>query len=185
MKKFPLLLLDAGPIIKLFELNLWNKLLQACDVTVSRTVIPELKWASQGFEDVSIDIEPYEGKGLRIIDHGTATVASFYAKLSPLYKNLIEPDDGEVATLEYLLSSSERWILCTADGPVFRLMGSLGRGEQGISLQELTDKVGFQIGINWAKVSPRNADWWKFTKKFREVYTQKGQIDAAQGQGLL
>lgn len=63
MKKFPLLLLDAGPIIKLFELNLWNKLLQACDVTVSRTVIPELKWASQGFEDVSIDIEPYEGKG--------------------------------------------------------------------------------------------------------------------------
>jgi hypothetical protein len=185
MKKFPLLLLDTGPIIKLFELNLWNKLLQACDVTVSRTVIPELKWASQELEDVRIDIELYEGKGLRIIDHGTAAVASFYAKLSPLYKNLIEPDDGEVATLEYLLSSSEKWILCTADGPVFRLMGSLGCGEQGISLQELTDKVGLQIVINWAKVSPRNADWWKFTKKFREVYTQKGRIDAAQGQGLL
>ena len=111
MKKFPLLLLDAGPIIKLFELNLWNKLLQSCDVTVSRTVIPELKWASQEFEDVRIDIVSYDGKGLRIIDHGTATVASFYAKLSPLYKNLIEPDDGEVATLEYLLSSSEKWIL--------------------------------------------------------------------------
>jgi hypothetical protein len=185
MKKFPLLLLDAGPIIKLFELKLWDKLLQACDVTVSRTVIQEAKWASQKLVDIPIDIESYEGKGLQIIDHESATLASFYEKFSPLYKDLIEPDDGEVATLEYLLSSSEKWRLCTADGPVFRLMGSLGRGEQGISLQELTDKVGLQIGINWAKVSPRDVDWWKFTKKFREVYTQKGQIDAAQGQGLL
>jgi hypothetical protein len=170
MKKFPLLLLDAGPIIKLFELNLWDKLLQFCDVTVSRTVVPEIKWASQKLEDVRIDIAPYEGKGLRIIDHETAAVASFYAKLSPLYKDLIEPDDGEVATLEYLLSSFERGLLCTADGPVFRLMGSLGRGEQGISLEELLEKIGLR----------QSALEWPYTKKFRLEKTQQGKIEAAQ-----
>ena len=172
MKKFPLLLLDAGPIIKLFELNLWDKFLQYCDVTVSRTVIPELKWASQKLEDVRIDIVPYEGKGLRIIDHESVAVAFFYAKLNPLYKDLIEPDDGEVATLEYLISSPEKWILCTADGPVFRLMGSLRRGEQGISLEEILDKIGLR----------QSALEWPYTKKFRLEKTRQGQIEAAQKQ---
>jgi hypothetical protein len=94
MKKLQLLLLDAGPIIKLFELNLWDKFLQSCDVTILRTIIPELKWASQKLEDVRIDIEPYEGKGLTIVDRDTSVVASFYAKLKPLYRDLIESDDG-------------------------------------------------------------------------------------------
>ena len=87
-----------------------------------RTIIPELKWASQKLEDVRIDIETYEGKGLTIVDRDTSVVASFYAKLKPLYRDLIESDDGEVATLEFLLASSEKWILCSGDGPVFRLM---------------------------------------------------------------
>jgi hypothetical protein len=172
MKKFPLLLLDAGPIIKLFELNLWNKLLQACDVTVSRTVIPELKWASQKLEDVRIDIAPYEGKGLRIIDRDATVVWSFYSSLNPSYKDLIEPDDGEVATLEFLLTSPEKWFLCSSDGPVFRLMGLLGRGEQGISLEELLEKIGLRQSILE----------WPYTKAFRQEKTRQGQIEAVQKQ---
>jgi hypothetical protein len=170
MKKFPLLLLDAGPIIKLFELNLWDKFLQACEVTISRTVVPELKWASQKLEDVLIDIAPYEGKGLNIIDPETSAVASFYAKLNPLYKDLIEPDDGEVATLQFLLSSSPQWFLCSGDGPVFRLMGSLNRGEQGLSLEEILDKIGLR----------QSTLEWPYTKKFRLEKTRQGQIEAAQ-----
>lgn len=130
MKKFPLLLLDAGPIIKLFELGIWDKFLQACEATILRAVDEEVKWASQEFEDISIDLAPYEKKGLlRIIDRDATVVGSFYSKLSRIYKDLIDPDDGEVATLEFLLASSETWALCSTDGPVFRLMGLLGRGE--------------------------------------------------------
>ena len=169
MKKFPLLLLDAGPIIKLFELNLWDKFLQACDVTVSRTVVPELKWASQEMEDIRIDMAIYEDK-IRIIDRDVTVVRSFYSTLSPLYKDLIEPDDGEVATLEFLLSSSEEWFLCSADGPVFRLMGFLGRGDQGISLEEVLDKIGLK----------QSTLEWPYTKKFRLERTQQGKIEAAQ-----
>lgn len=133
MKRFPLLLLDAGPIIKLFELGIWDKFLQACDVTVSKVVDNEVKWASREFEDVRIDLAPYEKKGLlRIFDCDATAVGSFYSKLSRAYKNLIDADDGEVTTLQFLLASSEKWVLCSTDGAVFRLMGLLGRGEQGI-----------------------------------------------------
>jgi hypothetical protein len=171
MKKYPLLLLDAGPIIKLFELGIWDKFLQSCDVTISRTVVPELKWASQKLEDIRIEIEPYEGKGLiQIVDRDAAVVGSFYSMLGPAYKDMIEQDDGEVATLEFLLASSEKWLLCSGDGPVFRLMGSLGRGEQSISLEEILDKIGLRQGILE----------WPYTKKFRLEKTRQGQIEASQ-----
>jgi len=176
MKKFPLLLLDAGPIIKLFELGIWDKFLQACDVTVSRVVDNEAKWASREFEDVRIDLAPYEKKGLlRIFDCDVAAVWSFYSKLSRAYKDRIDADDGEVATLEFLLSSSEKWVLCSADGPVFRLMGFLGKSQQGISLEEILKQIG---------LLPRNLEW-EFTKKFREKYSRTGQADYIQGKGLL
>jgi hypothetical protein len=72
--------------------------------------------------------------------------------------------------LEFLLSSSEEWFLCSADGPVFRLMGFLGRGDQGISLEEVLDKIGLK----------QNTLEWPYTKKFRLERTQQGKIEAAQ-----
>jgi len=175
MKRFPLLLLDAGPIIKLFELGIWDKFLQACDVTVLRVVDNEVKWASQEFEDVRIELAPYEKKGLlRIIDSDTTAVRAFYSKFSRAYKDLIEPDDGEVATLEFLLASSQTWALCSTDGPVFRLMGFLGRGEQGISLEEILKEIG---------LLPRQLGW-QYTRKFREKYSRMGQADYIQDKGL-
>jgi hypothetical protein len=41
MKKFQFLLLDAGPIIKLFELGLWDKFIEKCDVTIPRTIVED------------------------------------------------------------------------------------------------------------------------------------------------
>jgi hypothetical protein len=58
MKKFRFLLLDAGPIIKLFELGIWDRFIGKCEVTISRIVADEAKWASQEFEDIRIDMEP-------------------------------------------------------------------------------------------------------------------------------
>ena len=46
MKKFQFLLLDAGPIIKLFELGIWDDFIKRCDVTISQTVANEAKYAS-------------------------------------------------------------------------------------------------------------------------------------------
>jgi hypothetical protein len=60
MEKLQFLLLDAGPIIKLFSLGIWDSFIKNCDVTVSQIVADQAKYASQEFEDICIDLEPYK-----------------------------------------------------------------------------------------------------------------------------
>jgi hypothetical protein len=98
---------------------------------------------------------------------------TFYDKFDMQYKAIIH--SGEKETLAFLCNSSENWLVCSADGAVFRVVGLLGRIEQGISLEEILEKIG---------LSRRNLEW-KYTKKFREKYTRLGQVDSIQDKGLL
>jgi len=176
MKKFRFLLLDAGPIIKLFELGIWEKFIERCDVTISSTVAVEAKWASQEYKDVKINLDTYKEK-IKIIETELSLASTFYTKLPNTYKDDVEVQDGEVQTLAFLCDSSLDWRLCSADHVVFRILGLLGKGEQGRSLEEKTR-------IRWDKITPRDEDW-KYTKKFREKWTFEGQKDFIQGQGAL
>jgi hypothetical protein len=183
MKKLQFLLLDAGPIIKLFELGIWDKFVEKCEAIISQTVANQAERVGNEL-GIELDIEPYRTQGLvKIFDLDPKISKAFCDKFDLQYRAEIHP--GEKETLAFLYNSKEPHKVCSADKAVFRVLGLLGRGEQGISLEEITNKVGLQIGIKWAKVSPKNFDWWKFTKKFREVYTQKGQIDAVQGHGCV
>jgi len=174
MKKFQFLLLDAGPIIKLFELGIWDTFIKKCDVTISKIVADEAKWASQEFQDISIDLEHYEEQNLiKIIDVELSVIGTFYDKFNLTYKDNIH--DGEKETLAFLCDSPENWSVCSADRAVFRILGFLGRVEQGISLEEILEKIG---------LSRQNLEW-KYTKKFREKYTYMGQVDSIQDKGLL
>jgi len=184
MKKFQFLLLDAGPIIKLFELDIWDKFLEKCYVSISQTVANEAKWASQEFEDIKIELDTYKERNLvKIIEPELSVAGTFYAKLPNAYKDYVEVQDGEIQTLAFLCGSSADYRLCSSDGAVFRILGLLGKGEQGISLEEVLKQIGLQPGIFWDNITPRNEDW-KYTKKFREKYTCLGQIDFTQGKGL-
>ncbi len=174
MKKFQFLLLDAGPIIKLFELGIWDTFIKKCDVTISRIVADEAKWASQEFQDISIDLEHYDEQNLiKIIDVEFSVVKTFYDKFKLLYKTDIH--DGEKETLAFLCDSSEKWLVCSADGVVFRVLGLLGKDSQGISLEEVLQKVG---------LSRKNLEG-RYTRKFREKHTRLGQLDAIQDKGLI
>jgi hypothetical protein len=90
MKRFQFLLLDTGPIIKLFELDLWDQFIDKCHVTVSRTVANQAQYASQELEDVRVDLQPYEDNGLiSIFDSEPSTVRTFYEQFSQLYRAII------------------------------------------------------------------------------------------------
>ena len=168
-------MLDAGPIIKLFELGIWDSFIEKCNVTISKIVANQTKWASQEFEDIRIDLEPYEQQGLiKIIDMEPAIVKSFYKKFNLQYK--AEIHDGEKETLALLCKSTTNWLVCSADGAVFRVLGLLGKNDQGISLQEILQKIGLSTSEKLE---------WKYTKEFREKWTHKGQVDCIQSQGLL
>ena len=173
MKRFPFLLLDAGPIIKLFQLGIWNEFITKCDVAIARTVAEQAQYASQEFEDVCINLDSDEEKGLiKIIDVELSKVKAFHEKFDLQYKVIIHP--GEKETLAFLYNTSESWRVCAADGAVFRVLGLFGRTEQGISLEEVLEQIGLSQKLEW-----------KYTKKFREKHTRLGQIDSIQNKGLL
>lgn len=178
MKRFPFLLLDAGPIIKLFELGIWDDFITKCDVAVSRTVADEARYASREFEDISIDLGRYEEQRLiNVFDVELSKVKAFHEQFDPLYKVDIHP--GEKETLAFSCNSSEDWRVCSADHVVFRVLGRLNKGAQGISLEEILTRVGLGSHLNWRMITPRDVDW-KYTKKFRERWTHRGQVDFIQ-----
>ena len=174
MKKFQFLLLDTGPIIKLFELGIWEDFIRRCDVTVSQTVADQAKWASQEFEDICINLDPYKNQELiNVFDVDISLAKSFHNRFNEVYKTEIH--SGEKETLAFLCNSSENWRVCAADKVVFRVLGLLSRAEQGISLEEILVKIGL----------PQSKLEWEYTKKFREKYTLIGQADSIQDKGLL
>ena len=172
MKRFPFLLLDAGPIIKLFKLGIWEEFISRCDVTVSRTVAEEAQYASREFEDICIELEPYAAQErIAIVDVELLNIRTFREKIDLANKAVVHA--GELETLAFMLGSSEDWLLCAADGAVFRVLGLLGKGEQGISLEEVLKKIGLQQDMER-----------QYTKRFREEHTRRGQIDRLHGGGF-
>ena len=173
MKKFQFLLLDAGPIIKLFELGIWDEFIKMCDITITRTIANEAKWASRDFEDIRIDIESYENQGLvKIVDLSPSDIKPFFDKFNPAYRTIIH--DGEKESLALLNNSKENWFLWSSDGAVFKDLGLIGKSEQGISLQEIFEQIGLSRKLEW-----------QYTREFREKHTRIGQMDSIQDKGLI
>lgn len=174
MKKFQFLLLDAGPIIKLFELDIWVEFITRCDISILDIVANQAERKIEELLNTCVNLQSYDKRDLvKIVDLELSVAKTFYDKFDTQYKAIIHP--GEKETLAFLCNSSENWLFCSADGAVFRVLGLLGRIEQGISLEEILEKIG---------LSRHNLEW-KYTKKFREKYTRLGQIDSIQDKGLL
>jgi len=176
MKKFRFLLLDAGPIIKLFEIGIWDEFIKRCDITISRTVAEEevvFAGKEESKEYIDFGLKPWEEKDLiEIIEVEPSKVKGFYQKSNLREKYTIDP--GEEETLAFLHRQSEDWKVCSADGAVYSVLGFLGKGDQGISLEEILK----DIGLSQSKLE------WKYRKKFREKYTLIGQADSIQSQAL-
>ncbi|MBN1510102.1 MAG: hypothetical protein JW955_24865 [Sedimentisphaerales bacterium] len=174
MKKFQFLLLDAGPIIKLFELGIWEAFIARCDVTICRTVAEEAKWFTDpvGGTRYDIDLETYEQQGaVHIEDINASVVGTFFNKFNLMYKAQLDP--GENETLALMDTSGEPWRMCSSDAAVFRVLGLLGRADGGVSLEEVLRQIGLERSVDW-----------KYSERFRHKYTRLGQADAIQGQGL-
>ncbi len=168
MKKFQFLLLDAGPIIKLFELGLWENFIDKCNVTICRTVAEdELVYYEVAGDKKYIDyaLKSYEDR-IEIKDVDLSTIKTF-RKSIPVFYGI---DPGEEETLALMFSSTEEWEVCTSDKAVLKLLGYFGKSEQGISLEEVFKQVGYSNKLEW-----------KYTERFREKYTEEGQIDKIQG----
>jgi hypothetical protein len=164
-------LLDAGPIIKLFELGIWDKFIEKCDVTITRTIVEQCIYTGRAetLEYINFPFEEAAEKGqITIVDVKPSDVKDFIDARG--LSKRFEIHSGEDETLAFLNTATEDYRVCAADGAVFRVLGFIGKGEQGVSLEELLKAIGLSGNLEW-----------RFTKKFCDRYTAEGKIDAAQG----
>lgn len=174
MKKFRLLLLDANIVIEISKQHLWKGILSQCDVHLSRTVVDEAAfYTDENGEHCDIDLTPYLSgdDGITVFDVAASEVASLRNRFDPTYFEKL--DAGETESLSFLLKQSDQCLICSSDMIVFRVLGNLGLPDQGISLEEILNKVGLARGL--AR---------QYTKTFREEWTQKGFRDGLGGIGL-
>lgn len=174
MPKFQLLLLDAGIVIELFRLELWEKVIEKYEITLSEIVAKEeVKfWEEDDGSLHSIDLDPFIQSGqVQCIAVPLQQIQEFSQQFDPFYLERFDP--GETESLAYLMQCSNEGSICSGDGIVFKVLGRLAKTEQGISLEELLQKIGLRRSLDWA-----------FTESFRDKYTQEGQQDQLRGRGL-
>jgi hypothetical protein len=159
-------------VIKAFELGLWQKLVERCEIWLAATVIQEAAFfTTEDGNPHSIDLR---------LDVQENRVAKFELTLSELsaFRSSFDPsyleklDDGETESLAFLINSSEQSLICSADKIVYRILGNLKRSQQGISLEEILQQVGLGILL------PR-----QFTKSYRQEWTSKGFQEGLGGLG--
>jgi hypothetical protein len=174
MKKSRFLLLDAGPIIKLFELHIWEAFIKTYDVLIARSVVEQIIYKGEGdiLDFIDYQFEESDRQGLlKIVDVEPSKVKTFLDKFNLSDKYAV--DAGEDETIAYWYYQTGRPSICSSDGAVFSILGYLGGGEHGISLEEALYKMGHSKSVEW-----------KYTKKFRQKFTHKGQIEATQSQDI-
>ncbi len=174
MSKFRFLLLDANIVIELHRQGIWDKFIELCDVTLTETVVREsdFYFSSDGQRhqiDLSDNIDA--GK-IRCEAVFIDDIRQFRCRFDSSYLDRLDP--GEAESLALLVKASESWQISSSDEIVFKVLGRLGLGEQGISLEEILQKIGLK----------RNDLKPQYTKTFRENTTRKGQEDCLRNRGL-
>ena len=174
MSKLKLLILDANVVIFLHDAGIWSRFVAVCDVHLPRTVTDEAAFyddedSERHYIDLSEDVS--HGR-VNIFDVSLVDLQKFQQRFDQFYVREIDP--GELEALAFLYESEEEFTISSGDAIVYRVLGRLGKGDQGISLEEILPRVG--LGV------PTIA--WQYTKKFREKYTHDGFTDMMQNRGL-
>jgi hypothetical protein len=175
MPKLKLLILDAGVVIKLHEMELWSSITDRCDVHLSSIVarreskFHEVEDDAWGRDiDLTADIE---NETITIFEFPPHEVDAFKSQFDPSY--FADLDDGEAESLAFLVNQKADYLISSGDAIVYKVLGNLNLGDQGISLEEILETCG--LG--------RNIDGFQYSKAFREQLTRLGATDMVQGRG--
>jgi hypothetical protein len=173
MKRFPCLILDANIVIWLFAQGLWNAVVEHCELILSETVIDEADYfVDNTGAERNIDVRPdIDSARIKTVSLSSGEIASFRARFDPLYVQKL--DDGETESLCFCLQQDLPYRLCSSDAIVFKVLSLMDRSEQGVSLEEVLQAIGFSRLLSH-----------QFTKQFREENRSRGLEDRLAGIGL-
>ncbi len=173
MPRLKLVMLNANVIIKLHELGIWDKILTSVDIHLAQTVISEAHfWIDAEGDRQEIDLSAdIEAKRISVFELDAVELTNFLEQFDAFYKAEIDP--GEQESIAWMMRSKEEYLFCSADLAVYRILGRLGRGEQGLSLEEILQKIGFTTRLES-----------RFSKTVRVRLTKEGQQDMVRQRGL-
>jgi hypothetical protein len=169
-----LLIFDANVVISLHEYGLWAQITERCDVHLSRTVAESEAdfYEDKSGNQIPIDLSPDEQAArITVFDLDITAIRAFERMFDCNYAAELDP--GEKESLAHLVRSKEDYRICSGDHIVYKVLGNLNRGDQGISLEEVLAAIGLTRGN-----LPRQDK-----KSFRQEYTSMGQVDAIRGRG--
>lgn len=87
-------------------------------------------------ERVDFDLGEFERNGaIEVVEVALPALKTFLSQFDASYAEKLDP--GEAESLAYLLAANADTHICSADGIVFRVLGNLDRGQQGLSLEEV------------------------------------------------
>jgi hypothetical protein len=173
MKKFRLLLLDANVVIEISRHGLWDQVVAKCDIHVAHTVLDEAQFCLDDRGNRSdIDLTPYiSSNHITVFDLTPSQISGFRARFGPVFLEKLDP--GETESLAYLLDQSSECLICSADKIVYRVLGCLGRPDQGVSLEEVLRQIGLSREL--AR---------EFTRGYKDEWTKKGFREGLVGLGV-
>jgi hypothetical protein len=175
--KLKLLILDAGVVIKLHEWKLWEQVIAKCDVHLSSIVAGcESKYHRVDGDDWDMDIDLSQaikdGK-ITVFEVPLADILAFKNRFDASY--FCDLDNGEAESLAYLTSQPKLdFKISSGDAIVYKVLGNLNIGDQGIALEEILQQIGLSRRINE----------FQYTRAFRDQMTKVGSTDRIQGRGL-
>jgi hypothetical protein len=169
-----LLILDANVVISLHVYGLWTQITERCDVHLSRTVAETeaIFYEDRAGNHVSIELSGDERAArITVFDLDITAIRDFERMFDCNYAAELDP--GEKESLAHLVGSEKDYRICSGDHIVYKVLGNLNRGDQGISLEEVLGAIGLK---------PRSLPF-RDTKRFRERYTSEGEQDMIRGRG--
>jgi hypothetical protein len=172
VSKLKLLILDACVVIQLHEMKCWDLVLQRCDVFLSE-IVANVEVRFDDANGVRIDLGPAITAGsIHLFSVEKKNIERFREQFDAEYLELL--DDGEAESLAYLFATRDEYMISSGDRIVYRVLGNLHRREQGISLEEILDRLGFTT-----RRLPQ-----QYRKSFREQWSETGFQERLRGIGF-
>lgn len=168
--KFLPVISDTGPIIALFRLGLWEKVIERYDLLLVDNVVKQaMYYEKDDGTQCPIDLRPWISAGqIRIMEVTLEQAGAFFNRFDANYIERFH--DGELESLTYLTVADKACLIVSGDSIVYRTVGRLNMGDRGVSLEKMLNDIGFRKALDWC-----------FTEKFRKIYTDKGQQDFIHG----